>query len=205
MSRAIYSEFAEYGLHLPYYSHVSYRVWERFLDDLSVFMPAKFETFYFKDSGFTRSSRSVLRCALLAFGLMSPDGTPTPELKELVEADAETRPILLESTVRNAYARLASRLDLAHASRGQIREYLRSIGVTGGISRRNLAFVMAVASEGRIHLSPRIHEPSHAGHMQWTRLRKMSGHGTVRAAKRDMTWARALAERLRNFVSRRVR
>ncbi len=162
MSRPTYMEFAEYGLHLPYYPYVSYRVWERFLDDLSTFMPKKLETFYFKDSGFTRSGRSVLRCALLAFGLMSPDGTPTAELKELVNADAETRPILLESMIRNAYARLASRLDLAHASRRQISEYLRSIGVEGGTSRRNLALIMAVASEGRTRLSSRVHKSSRA-------------------------------------------
>lgn len=192
-----YRKLTENWLH-PY---LSYRQWEQLLDELRVFTPERLDTCYFADLGFSRSSRSMLRCALVFFGLMSPEGTPRAELKELLNADAETRATLLKNTARNAYAQAFARLDPAYASRSQIREYLRSVGVTGEIGRKCRAILMAIAADARIRPSPHIDRSSQAREVRKTKPEHMSRHGAVRTTQRDTRWARALVDKFPNFDS----
>lgn len=175
--------------------YVSYRQWQKLLDDLSVFLPSRIDASYFDDMKISGSSRSMLKGALLFLGLLSPDGTPTKKLKDLLNSDAETRPKVLDGIVREAYAPLFAQLDLAHASRGQVREYLESQGVAGDIGRKCWSFLKAIATDAQIQLSPRIDRSNHGRKLDKTRLEDMPRHRPVRTNQKDMTWERALLEK----------
>lgn len=179
--------------------YVSYRQWQKFLDALKAFIPSRIDVSYFDDLRISGSGRSMLRGALLFLGLMSPDGTPTKRLKELVNSDAEARPKVLEGIVRDAYAPLFSELDLAHASRGQIKEYLEREGVAGDIGRKCWGFFRAIAAEAGIQLSPRIERSNHGRKLDKTRLEDMPRHRLTRTTPGDTSWIRALVEKFPNF------
>jgi len=98
----------------------------------------------------------MLRVALRFLGLMSSDGIPTEKLKQLVKSDAETRPKVLDSLIRKAYAPLFADLDVAHASHKQVNEYFKSQGITGDIARKCWSFFAAISADAGIELSPQL-------------------------------------------------
>lgn len=136
--------------------YVSYRQWTKLLDALPSFMPSRFDSSYFENMGISTTCRSMLRSALRFLGLMSYDGVPTHQLRQLVKSDAETRPKEIEAIIRAAYAPLFVRLDVAHASWGQVKEYFASQGITGDIARKCWRFFAALATDAGIELSPQL-------------------------------------------------
>lgn len=182
---------------LPPYA--SYRQWQKLLNDLRDFMPSRIDANYFDEGRISGSGRSMLKGALLFLGLVSPDGAPNKKLKDLVNADAETRPRVLEGIVRDAYAPLFAQLDLAHASRGQIREYLESQGVTGDIGRKSWCFLRSLAADAQIPLSPRVDRANHGRKLDKGRIEGKPRQRLVRTVQSDMIWERVLLEKFPDF------
>ena len=182
--------------------YVSYRQWRKLLDDLAGFMPSRFDSSYFEDMGVSSSVYSMLRGTLLFFGFMTVDGTPTERLKKLINSSGELRGKLLEVIVRGAYAPLLERVDVAHASRGQIKDYFRAEGITGDIGRKCWSFFKAIAADAGIELSPRLNWSNHGKRVDGDQTEDVPQRKAVRPSRsshREMTWEKALLEKFPSF------
>ncbi len=61
--------------------YLSYRVWQRLLNELSAHNPpSRFDSSYFDELKITKSCRSMLKGTLLFLDLMSTDGIPTTQI-----------------------------------------------------------------------------------------------------------------------------
>lgn len=179
--------------------YVGYRQWQKLLDDLAGFVPSRIDATYFDDMHISGSSRSMLRGALLFLGLISDNGSPGKELKELVTCSADAKPKILEGIVRRAYAPLFADLDLAHSSPGQVKEYFDSQGIKGDIGRKCLSFLRAIAADAQMELSPRIERSSRGRKVDKPRVEDIPRHREFSAEPRDTAWVRALIDKFPSF------
>lgn len=179
--------------------YVAYSQWQKFLDGLASFFPSRIDANYFKDARISGSNRSMLKGTVLFLGLVSDNGTPKEDLRQLVNATAEARPKILEGIVRRAYAPLFANLDLAHSSRGQIREYFDSEGVKGDIGRKCLSFLRAMAADAHIELSPRMDRTGRGRKVDKPRVGDMARHRDLRTEPRDTAWVTALVDKFPSF------
>ena len=141
------------GLLPPY---VAYSTWQRMLEELRVNIPSRIDTSYFEHLKLSGSTRSMLKGALVFLGLITSDGTPAAELRQLVHSEGGERKAVLGQVVRQAYGPFFAELDLEHITMGQMREYLRSRGATGDIGRKCLSFFLSIAADAGMSLSPHL-------------------------------------------------
>jgi hypothetical protein len=182
--------------------YLSYRLWQRLLNELSAHNPpSRFDSSYFDSLKITKSCRSMLKGTLLFLELMSADGIPTPRLHQLVKSDGEGRRTALAEMVRNAYDPLFTNLDVTRATQSQIKEYFYSQGASGDIGRKCLSFFFAVSVDANIPLSPHLRKSVPRGRGKKSAISEMP---KLRVGKSidsggNVEWERMLLEKFPNF------
>lgn len=87
-------------------------------------------------------------------GLILSDGTPTPELKRLVDEHTNRKTHLRNVLIR-AYPDLVKR-DLTKMSMGSLEDFMRSYQVSGETLRKAISFFLQASRYGELPLSPYI-------------------------------------------------
>lgn len=134
-------------LTVPY---VPYKTFVATLDSFAKFMPHRIDTSIW--SSYSGGMRSQLLSAYKFLGLITDDGTPKPELKQLADDEAG-RPALLREILKRSYVDLL-KLDLSKATPSSFDAELRKYGLEGDTHRKAMAFFLAAAKVAGIPLSP---------------------------------------------------
>jgi hypothetical protein len=181
--------------------YLSYRVWQRLLNELSAHNPpSRFDSSYFDELKMTKSCRSMLKGTLLFLDLMSADGKPTPRLHQLVKSDGDERRAALAEIVRNAYGPLFTELDVTRVTQAQVKEYFNSQGASGDIGRKCLSFFFAVCAEGNIPLSPHLRKSAPRGRGKKSVIGEVLKPRVSRSADSGgVEWEMMLLEKFPNF------
>jgi hypothetical protein len=132
---------------------VPYVAWKTFistLDSLAHFTPDKIDTSIW--GNFSGGVRSQLLSTYKFLGLITDDGTPTPELRKLAD-DKSGRPELLRTILRKGYGDLM-KLDLAKATPNSFDAEMRKYGQEGETHRKAQGFFLLAAKYAGVPLSP---------------------------------------------------
>ncbi len=135
--------------------YVPHRTFTTFLELLSFRgIPDRIDRSVF-DSRFSGSAASQISSALRSLKLVDTDGKPRQALVQLVNAKGEERRRGKAAILREVYKPLF-KLDLAHATRRQLRTALREFGTTDSMLVKCEAFFIQAAQDAGIPLSHHI-------------------------------------------------
>ncbi|MEE9198620.1 MAG: DUF5343 domain-containing protein [Dehalococcoidia bacterium] len=137
----------------PYAPHSA---WRRLIDGLRASVPKRVDQSYFGKYRFDQSTRSMLLNALRFLGMVDRDGYATEELKTLVKRQGEEYSRGLRVLVQRSYGPLLADTDLTTATPDLLRERFRAEGARGDVARKCASFLVALASDAGIPLSPHI-------------------------------------------------
>jgi hypothetical protein len=133
--------------------YVPYKTFIGFLDTLkSVGLPSHID----KDAmrSMSGANQSWLKAAMRYLNLIDSASAPTETLKLIVAADAARRKELLHGLFVVAYADLLSKVDLQNTTPTKLRAALVDMGGQGETVEKNAAFLIAMAKDAGISLSP---------------------------------------------------
>jgi hypothetical protein len=94
---------------------------------------------------------------LKAMGLVDDDLTPSPELHQLVTADADERKQIMEPIIRRIYERPLALAPMA--TQAQLETAFREYGISGSTLRRAVGFFLAATEDVGIRVSPHFKLP----------------------------------------------
>ncbi len=128
--------------------YVPFKTFQSSLDTLKHGIPNQIDRTVFPSlAGVTQSQ---LLSAFRFFGLITPEGKPTPELAKLI--DDKERPALLKKLLEKGYPGLFA-LGLANASPGSFDTELRKSGLTGDTHDKAKSFFLQAAKYAGVSLS----------------------------------------------------
>lgn len=130
--------------------YVPYKTFVAVLDGFAKFLPSPVDASVWPS--YSGGMRSQLLGALRFLRLISSDGTPTPELKKLADAQ-EGRPAILKEVLTQAYPDLM-KLDLSKATPTSFDSEMRKFQQDAEVHRKAVAFFIACAKAAAIPLSP---------------------------------------------------
>lgn len=185
--------------------YLTYATWRRLLEALARHLPSRLDRSYFDELKFSGSTALTARGTLLFLGLIHPSNEHTEELRRLVQSEGEARRALLREIIRRGYQPVLEGLDLEHATSGQLQERFREVGADGDIGRKCLSFLLALAKDAEMPLSPNLLGKSRVGAPRrlGTRPRPPRGGREAAAPRRDAGkeawWGRLLLEKFPAF------
>ena len=142
--------------------YVSFRSWETLLDRLRLGMlplPQRLDSSIWSRMSFSGSTESALKGALVFLGLTDENYRPTRVFNELLDAfgDDETRRSIVHRLVEQAYRPLLPTVNLARATRGEVREAFFRAGSGTQTAEKAVSFFVALASDAEgFELHPRL-------------------------------------------------
>ncbi len=136
--------------------YVSYRTFRNFLDSLAAQgLPARIDRSVLAHKSGTIQSQLLL--SLQYLGLIRNGGFPTDRLERLVQAEGAERRKVLREAVRDAYPFLFdSSIRLESATSRQMEELFEKEGAGGETVRRGISFLIRLAREAGLKVSPYI-------------------------------------------------
>lgn len=169
--------------------YVPYRTFSNFLDGLKVGMPSHIDKSVMPS--ISGGMQSWLISALKSMKLIGDDGVPSPMLRKLATAEADTRKNLLQELFGSTYAFLAdSGVDPSNTTPQKLEAVFMEMGAKGETVEKCVAFLKGLAKEAGITLSP------HLGRVS----RRPRGSGPSRA-RRSVNENRTLEEEEDEFHS----
>jgi hypothetical protein len=141
--------------HIPPY--LSWKTFGTYIQSLQQALPSRIDT-----SGMIRLSgglRAPMLSALKFLKLIKDDGTPEPELRELVNSSypdkKDTYTQTLRKVIENAYPSLLDpKFDLANTTPKQFTDGFEKLGVSGETTRKSIRFFLDAAKDAGIKVSP---------------------------------------------------
>lgn len=134
--------------------YVPYRTFATFLESLKGGVPSRI------DSSVLRSMsggvRGWLKAALRSMQLIDASDVPTTALHRLVAAEGTMRQRLLRELFAGTYEFLGRRVDLAAATPAEIEAAFAARGARGDTVRKSIAFMLSMAKEAGVGLSPHL-------------------------------------------------
>jgi len=185
--------------------YLTYATWRRLLEALASHMPSRLDRSYFDELKLSGSTALTARGTLLFLGLIKASNEPTEELEKLINAEGENRRALLREIIRRSYQPVLEGLDLERATSGQLQEHFRECGADGDIGRKCLSFLLAIAKDAEMPLSPNLLGKSRVGAPRKPGPRPRSLRGTresaapKREAGKEAWWGRLLLEKFPVF------
>lgn len=143
--------------------YLTYSTWRRLLEALAGHMPSRLDRSYFDELKFSGSTALTARGTLLFLGLIDASNKPSEELERLARSEGENRRALLREVIHQGYQPVLQGLDLERATTGQLQEHFRECGADGNIGRKCLSFLLALAKDAEIPLSPNLQGKSRVG------------------------------------------
>ncbi len=135
--------------------YLAYRTFERVVSDFQQGIPARIDKSLFpSQSGGTQGQILGTLCFL---GLITEDGDPTEELRELAGADESTSPPILERVFRKRFSFIFNDdFDLEKATTKQLEDAFREQGLEGSTLQKGTRFFRRGCKAAGITVSPRI-------------------------------------------------
>jgi len=136
-------------------AYLSYSSWLKLLEALEKYTPPRFDRSYWNGLKFSGSTAMTARSTLIFLELIGVDGIPTDELQPLVDSKGDERRIQLKTIMERAYTPIIGDLKLLErATPGQVEELFRNAGAKGEIGDRSIYFLLALAKDAGLTLSP---------------------------------------------------
>jgi hypothetical protein len=130
-------------------AYVPFKSFLAAIQTLEQFLPDKIDRTVFPST--SGAIYSQLLAALRFLGLMSSDGTPTPDLEKLVK-DKTTRKATLRKILERSYPELIKR-DLTKMSAGSFDAAMKLYGLQGDTHRKGASFFLQAARYAELPLS----------------------------------------------------
>jgi hypothetical protein len=95
-----------------------------------------------------------LKSSLRYMQLIDASDVPTPKLAKLVAAEGEDRKALLNQLFKSSYSFLDGKIDLKNTTPQKLRTAIVELGAQGETVEKIMAFMIAMAKDANIPLSP---------------------------------------------------
>jgi uncharacterized protein DUF5343 len=155
----------------PYLSYTTFR---NFLDSLrATALPTRIDRGIM--ANMSGSNQALLLSTARYFGLVTDNGIPTADLKQLIDAeDADRRQIWKRIFLKGYSEVLGSKMDLGHTTTDEITGAFRRQGINNPERMRKcITFFMLASKDAGIKLSP--HIKPYVGRKHETRNSRMKG------------------------------
>lgn len=107
------------------------------------------------------SDQSSIISSLKYLNFIDDQGIPSKAFHQLIDAEEKTRPALMQSVLKQAYAFLFNgSIDLAKATTKQVEDAFRAQGASGSTVVKGIAFFLAAAREAGIPISAHVKTPA---------------------------------------------
>ena len=138
--------------------YVSFNTFKTLLDWLTVEgVPLKLDRSFWHDK-FSGSTGSQLMASLRFLGLLK-DTNPLPELENLIQASADTKPLILKALLQNSYSFIPFE-ELNRATPAMLKTWFKTYPIDGHTLRKAISFFISASIEGHVPLSNSIRKMS---------------------------------------------
>lgn len=134
--------------------YVPYRTFTTFVESLKSGVPSRIDKSVLRSM--SGGVRGWLKAALRSMQLIDASDVPTTALHRLVAAEGAMRQRLLRELFGGTYGFLSRRVDLAVATPAEIEAAFAARGARGDTVRKSIAFMLAMAKEAGVVLSPHL-------------------------------------------------
>jgi hypothetical protein len=141
--------------------YVSFRSFLTLIEELQRFLPSRIDRSYWEHK-FSGATGNQLMSALRFLSLIDSNGSPTNQLKELVNARGAVRTAILKKVSQESFTFLVSNtFDPEKATYSQLDEVFKELyGVDRDVARKCIKFFVELANISEIPLSPSITKKS---------------------------------------------
>jgi hypothetical protein len=137
--------------------YVPYRTFLTFLDSLRGGMPSHVDKSVL--TSMSGAVQSWLKTSLRAMGLIDRAGVPQERLCALVTAEGQDRNRLLREIFESTYGFLSKDVDLQSTTPARLEAAFVAAGASGDTVRKAVAFMLSLARDAGIELSPHLSKP----------------------------------------------
>ena len=107
-------------------------------------------------NGYSGAVMSQLSVAMKYLGLIGNNGDTTDLMRSLVTSEGEERAVVVKGMLYEAYPFLRDGFDLGTATSGMLDQRFRDLGVSGDTLRKCASFLITVARDAGLPVSPHL-------------------------------------------------